>query len=115
MEEDEGSLCPLSPGSSIEEPSHDKLPLSYLEMEEDGHPSISRQLSSGKPGPGSTRAACHTAWHILTPLPSPPRQRRFQPQGQQPGEPAAGGERPSLHWPFLRSCPRPHRLHTQPL
>ncbi|KAK2516949.1 Sash3, partial [Columba livia] len=47
MEEDEGSLCPLSPGSSTEEPSHDKLPLSYLEMEEDGHPPISRQLSSG--------------------------------------------------------------------
>lgn len=54
MEEEEGSLCPLSPGT--EGPSHDKLPLSYLEMEEDGHPSISRQLSSGEPGPGSTWA-----------------------------------------------------------
>ncbi|PKK16467.1 hypothetical protein A306_00000392, partial [Columba livia] len=60
MEEDEGSLCPLSPGSSTEEPSHDKLPLSYLEMEEDGHPSISRQLSSATfPAPG---AATGRAW-----------------------------------------------------
>ncbi|XP_025968703.2 SAM and SH3 domain-containing protein 3 isoform X3 [Dromaius novaehollandiae] len=45
--EEEGSPSPLSPASSIEEPSHDKVPLSYLEMEEDGHPSIGRQLSSG--------------------------------------------------------------------
>ncbi|NXE54862.1 SASH3 protein, partial [Casuarius casuarius] len=45
--EEEGSLSPLSPASSIEEPSHDKVPLSYLEMEEDGHPPIGRQLSSG--------------------------------------------------------------------
>ncbi|KAM6061326.1 SAM and SH3 domain-containing protein 3 isoform 2-T2 [Chlamydotis macqueenii] len=47
VEEEEGSLCPLSPASSTEEPSHEKVPLSYLEMEEDGHPSLSRQLSSG--------------------------------------------------------------------
>uniref|UniRef100_A0A8D0FDU1 SAM and SH3 domain containing 3 n=1 Tax=Strix occidentalis caurina TaxID=311401 RepID=A0A8D0FDU1_STROC len=56
--EEEGSPCPLSPASSMEEPSHEKLPLSYLEMEEDGHPSISRQLSSGSevssPGPGGS-------------------------------------------------------------
>ncbi|NXQ94173.1 SASH3 protein, partial [Sagittarius serpentarius] len=56
--EEEESPCPLSPASSTEEPSHDKMPLSYLEMEEDGHPSISRQLSSGSevssPGPGSS-------------------------------------------------------------
>ncbi|KAM6197912.1 SAM and SH3 domain-containing protein 3 [Sarcoramphus papa] len=45
--EEEGSPCPLSPVGSTEEPSHEKMPLSYLEMEEDGHPSISRQLSSG--------------------------------------------------------------------
>nr|XP_013797692.1 PREDICTED: SAM and SH3 domain-containing protein 3 [Apteryx mantelli mantelli] len=45
--EEEGSLPSLSPASSIEESSQDKVPLSYLEMEEDGHPSISRQLSSG--------------------------------------------------------------------
>ncbi|XP_049684230.1 SAM and SH3 domain-containing protein 3 isoform X1 [Accipiter gentilis] len=45
--EEEGSLCPLSPAGSTEEPSHEKVPLSYLEMEEDGHPSVSRQLSSG--------------------------------------------------------------------
>ncbi|NXH23014.1 SASH3 protein, partial [Bucco capensis] len=53
--EEEGSLCPPSPA---EEPSHEKVPLSYLEMEEDGHPPISRQLSSGSevssPGPGSS-------------------------------------------------------------
>ncbi|XP_029852976.1 SAM and SH3 domain-containing protein 3 isoform X1 [Aquila chrysaetos chrysaetos] len=45
--EEEGSLCPLSPAGSTEDPSHEKVPLSYLEMEEDGHPSVSRQLSSG--------------------------------------------------------------------
>ncbi|XP_063202338.1 SAM and SH3 domain-containing protein 3 isoform X2 [Chroicocephalus ridibundus] len=45
--EEEGPLCPPSPASSTEEPSHEKVPLSYVEMEEDGHPSLSRQLSSG--------------------------------------------------------------------
>ncbi|XP_075576943.1 LOW QUALITY PROTEIN: SAM and SH3 domain-containing protein 3 [Pelecanus crispus] len=45
--EEEGSPCPLSPAGSTEEPSHEKMPLSYLETEEDGHPSLSRQLSSG--------------------------------------------------------------------
>ncbi|NXO50248.1 SASH3 protein, partial [Aramus guarauna] len=45
--EEEGSLCSLSPASTVEELSHEKMPLSYLEMEEDGHPSLSRQLSSG--------------------------------------------------------------------
>ncbi|XP_052669507.1 SAM and SH3 domain-containing protein 3 isoform X2 [Harpia harpyja] len=54
--EEEGSLCPLSPAGSTEEPSHEKVPLSYLEMEEDGHPSVSRQLSSGSDvsSPGSS-------------------------------------------------------------
>ncbi|NXD10244.1 SASH3 protein, partial [Nothocercus nigrocapillus] len=59
--EEDGSPSPLSPTSSIEEPSQDKVPLSYLEGEEDGHPSLGRQLSSGErsparapfaPGPG---------------------------------------------------------------
>lgn len=68
--EEEGSLCPLSPAGSTEEPSHEKVPLSYLEMEEDGHPSISRQLSSGEPGPGRTPAPHPTAGSILTSLPS---------------------------------------------
>ncbi|KAM6124707.1 SAM and SH3 domain-containing protein 3 [Phoenicopterus ruber ruber] len=53
--EEEGSPCPPSPAGSTEELSHEKVPLSYVEMEEDGHPSISRQLSSGSevssPGP----------------------------------------------------------------
>lgn len=49
--EEEGSPSPLSPASSTEEPSHEKMPLSYLEMEEDAHPAISRQLSSGEHGP----------------------------------------------------------------
>ncbi|XP_061862584.1 SAM and SH3 domain-containing protein 3 isoform X2 [Colius striatus] len=57
VEEEEGSPCPLSPGGSAEELGH-KMPLSYLETEEDGHPSLSRQLSSGSevssPGPGSS-------------------------------------------------------------
>ncbi|XP_075369185.1 SAM and SH3 domain-containing protein 3 [Mycteria americana] len=54
--EEEGSPCPPSPAGSTEEPSHEKVPLSYLETEEDGHPSLGRQLSSGSevssPGPG---------------------------------------------------------------
>ncbi|KAI1234626.1 SAM and SH3 domain-containing protein 3, partial [Lamprotornis superbus] len=47
--EEEGSPCPLSPGSSTEEQSHDKVPLSYLELEEeeDGRPALARQMSSG--------------------------------------------------------------------
>ncbi|NXX98554.1 SASH3 protein, partial [Centropus bengalensis] len=49
MEEEE-SPTPLSPVGSTEEPGHGKVPLSYLEMEEDGHPCLSRQLSSGEPG-----------------------------------------------------------------
>ncbi|NXY88740.1 SASH3 protein, partial [Alcedo cyanopectus] len=66
--EEEGSVCPPSPSGSMEESSHEKVPLSYLETEEDGHVSISRQLSSGKPGPGDTSPSPHG--HILTPLPS---------------------------------------------
>ncbi|XP_026704386.1 SAM and SH3 domain-containing protein 3 isoform X2 [Athene cunicularia] len=58
VEEEEGSSCPPSPASSMEEPRHEKLPLSYLEMEEDRHAPISRQLSSGSeissPGPGGS-------------------------------------------------------------
>nr|XP_009671365.1 PREDICTED: SAM and SH3 domain-containing protein 3 [Struthio camelus australis] len=49
--EEEGSLSSLSPASSMEEPSQEKVPLSYMEMEEDGHPSIGRQLSSGECSP----------------------------------------------------------------
>ncbi|XP_042663198.1 SAM and SH3 domain-containing protein 3 isoform X2 [Tyto alba] len=45
--EEEGSPCPLSPAGSTEEPSREKVPLSYLEMEEEGHPPLSRQPSSG--------------------------------------------------------------------
>ncbi|NWS81511.1 SASH3 protein, partial [Toxostoma redivivum] len=45
--EEEGSPCPVSPGSSTEEQSHDKVPLSYLELEEDGRPALARQMSSG--------------------------------------------------------------------
>ncbi|NXK00423.1 SASH3 protein, partial [Corythaixoides concolor] len=68
--EEEGSLCPPSPAGSTEEPSHEKVPLSYLEMEEDGHPSISRQLSSGEHRPGRTPAPRPTAGHTPSPLPS---------------------------------------------
>ncbi|XP_054069811.1 SAM and SH3 domain-containing protein 3 isoform X3 [Rissa tridactyla] len=57
--EEDGPLCPPSPASSTEEPSHEKVPLSYVEMEEDGHPSLSRQLSSGSevssPSPGGSQ------------------------------------------------------------
>ncbi|NWX59773.1 SASH3 protein, partial [Promerops cafer] len=47
--EDEGAPCPLSPASSVEEQSHDKVPMSYLELEEeeDGRPALGRQTSSG--------------------------------------------------------------------
>ncbi|NXE66874.1 SASH3 protein, partial [Calcarius ornatus] len=51
--------CPLSPASSVEEQSHDKVPLSYLELEEeeDGRPAFGRQMSSGSdiPSPGDPR------------------------------------------------------------
>ncbi|NXI77446.1 SASH3 protein, partial [Rhipidura dahli] len=54
--EEEGSPCPLSPASSTEERSHDKVPLSYLELEEeeDRRPAFGRQMSSGSdiPSPG---------------------------------------------------------------
>ncbi|XP_027518168.1 SAM and SH3 domain-containing protein 3 isoform X1 [Corapipo altera] len=57
--EEEGSPCPLSPDGSAEERSHDKVPLSYLELEEeeDGRPPLSRQMSSGSdiPSPGGPR------------------------------------------------------------
>ncbi|NXR20682.1 SASH3 protein, partial [Cinclus mexicanus] len=58
--EEEGSPCPLSPGSSTEEhshgeQSHEKVPLSYLELEEeDGRPALARQMSSGEAGPNGT-------------------------------------------------------------
>lgn len=56
--EEEGSPCPLSPASSVEEQSHDKVPLSYLELEEeeDGRPALRRQTSSGEATPDETLA-----------------------------------------------------------
>ncbi|XP_071613913.1 SAM and SH3 domain-containing protein 3 isoform X3 [Heliangelus exortis] len=45
--EEEEAACPLSPSSSIEEPILEKVPPPYLEMEEEGHPPVTRQLSSG--------------------------------------------------------------------
>ncbi|XP_030305012.1 SAM and SH3 domain-containing protein 3 isoform X3 [Calypte anna] len=57
-EEEEEAACPLSPASSIEEPILEKAPPPYLEMEEEGHPPVTHQLSSGSevavPG-GSSR------------------------------------------------------------
>ncbi|NXF99518.1 SASH3 protein, partial [Sakesphorus luctuosus] len=57
--EEEASQCPLSPDGSLEERSHDKMPLSYLELEEeeDGRPAMSRQLSnsSDTASPGDPR------------------------------------------------------------
>lgn len=57
--EEEGSPCPLSPASSTEERSHDKVPLSYLELEEeeDGRPALGRQMSSGEASPNGTLAS----------------------------------------------------------
>ncbi|NXD37375.1 SASH3 protein, partial [Copsychus sechellarum] len=54
--QEEGSPCPLSPGGSTEEQSRDKVPLSYLELEEeeDGRPALARQLSSGEASPDGT-------------------------------------------------------------
>uniref|UniRef100_A0A8B9GEA6 SAM and SH3 domain containing 3 n=1 Tax=Amazona collaria TaxID=241587 RepID=A0A8B9GEA6_9PSIT len=45
-EEEEGPMCPLSPAGSTEEPSHDKLPVPYLEMEEDEQPPLSSEPDS---------------------------------------------------------------------
>lgn len=55
--EEEGSPCPLSPASSMEEQSHDKVPL-YLELEEeeDGRPALGRQMSTGEASPDGTMA-----------------------------------------------------------
>ncbi|XP_027753672.1 SAM and SH3 domain-containing protein 3 isoform X1 [Empidonax traillii] len=58
--EEEGSPCPLSPDGSAGEWSHDKGPLSSLELEEeeeDGRPPLSRQMSSGSdiPSPSGPR------------------------------------------------------------
>ncbi|NXN04903.1 SASH3 protein, partial [Sylvia borin] len=46
--------------SSVEEQSHDKVPLSYLELEEeeDGRPALRRQTSSGEASPDGTLACC---------------------------------------------------------
>ncbi|NWX30540.1 SASH3 protein, partial [Notiomystis cincta] len=51
--EEEGSPCPLSPGSSAEW-SHDKGSFPELEEEQDGRPALGRQMSSGSdiPSPG---------------------------------------------------------------
>ncbi|XP_061224955.1 SAM and SH3 domain-containing protein 3 isoform X2 [Neopsephotus bourkii] len=56
-EEEEGPLCPLSPASSTEEPSHDKVPVPFLETEEDEQPPLSSE-------PGSSAAP---AGHSLGP------------------------------------------------
>ncbi|NWT01730.1 SASH3 protein, partial [Mionectes macconnelli] len=55
--EEEVSPCTLSPDGSTEEWSRDKGPLSSLELEEDGRPPLSRQMSSGSdiPSPGGPR------------------------------------------------------------
>ncbi|OXB57153.1 hypothetical protein ASZ78_000554 [Callipepla squamata] len=47
--EEEGCPSPL-PAAGAEEPSHEKMLLANTEMEEDMHPSISRQMSSGSEG-----------------------------------------------------------------
>ncbi|NXJ14519.1 SASH3 protein, partial [Odontophorus gujanensis] len=48
--EEEGCPPPL-PAAGAEEPSHEKMLLANTEMEEDTHPSLSRQMSSGERGP----------------------------------------------------------------
>ncbi|XP_024052978.1 SAM and SH3 domain-containing protein 3 [Terrapene carolina triunguis] len=44
---EEGSMSPMSLDGSLEEPSLEKMPLSYVELEEDVHTPLSRQTSSG--------------------------------------------------------------------
>ncbi|CAM5165608.1 unnamed protein product [Natator depressus] len=44
---EEGSMSPMFLDSSLEEPSLEKMPLSYVELEEDVHMPLSRQTSSG--------------------------------------------------------------------
>lgn len=60
-EEEEGSLCPLSPASSTEEPSHDKVPVPYLETEEDEQPPASSEPGSGAAPAGHSRGPGHSA------------------------------------------------------
>uniref|UniRef100_A0A8C8RHQ3 SAM and SH3 domain containing 3 n=1 Tax=Pelusios castaneus TaxID=367368 RepID=A0A8C8RHQ3_9SAUR len=44
---DEGSMSPMSLDGSMEEPNLEKMPLSYMELEEDTHAPVSRQTSTG--------------------------------------------------------------------
>ncbi|KAH1165674.1 hypothetical protein KIL84_023233 [Mauremys mutica] len=44
---EEGSMSPMSLDGSLEEPSLEKMPLSYVELDEDMHTPLSRQTSSG--------------------------------------------------------------------
>ncbi|XP_065267220.1 SAM and SH3 domain-containing protein 3 [Emys orbicularis] len=44
---EEGSMSPMLLDGSLEEPSLEKMPLSYVELEEDVHTPLSRQTSSG--------------------------------------------------------------------
>ncbi|XP_034638426.1 SAM and SH3 domain-containing protein 3 [Trachemys scripta elegans] len=44
---EEGSMSPMSLDGSLEEPGLEKMPLSYVELEEDVHTPLSRQTSSG--------------------------------------------------------------------
>uniref|UniRef100_A0A452HC03 Uncharacterized protein n=1 Tax=Gopherus agassizii TaxID=38772 RepID=A0A452HC03_9SAUR len=44
---EEGSISPMSLDGSLEEPSLEKMPLSYVELQEDVHTPLSRQTSSG--------------------------------------------------------------------
>ncbi|NXA32601.1 SASH3 protein, partial [Eudromia elegans] len=53
--EEDGCPSPLSPSSSIEEPSQDKGPLSYVEGEEEEHAALGCQLSSGDEAAGPSR------------------------------------------------------------
>ncbi|NXN22541.1 SASH3 protein, partial [Nycticryphes semicollaris] len=87
--EEEGSLGPLSPMGGTEEPSNEKVPLSYVETEEDGHPSLSRQLSSGSP--------------VSSPSPRSSQQESPQPEESGPAYTGPFCGRARVHTDFTPS------------
>ncbi|NXU47635.1 SASH3 protein, partial [Turnix velox] len=70
-EEEEGSVCSPSLSGSTEEPSPENEPLPCVELEEDTHPPLSRQLSSSESNPRTAPPAPQPSTrHPLTPQPS---------------------------------------------
>lgn len=75
-EEEEGPLCPLSPAGSMEEPSHDKVPAPYLEMEEDEQSPLSSEPGSSAALAGHSLSSGHSTG---SEEPSPRSQQQDSP------------------------------------